>query len=74
MHAARHPKADYEHVITVYLDTKACKERVRYTDSDAAYLILLDSKSKVAWLYRGAFDDNAFQALSSRVSQLMSAK
>ena len=68
------PKVDYEHVITVYADTKAWKQRVRYTDPDAAYLILLDRESKVAWLYQGAFDDAAFQALCSRVSDLISAK
>jgi hypothetical protein len=68
------PKADYEHVITVYVDTKAWKHRVRYTDPDAAYLILLDRKSKVAWLYRGAFGDAASQALCSKVSELMSGK
>ncbi len=68
------PKADYEHVITVYRDTKAWKQRVRYMDPDAAYLILLDRNSKVAWFYRGAFDDDAFQALYSRVSELRSAR
>lgn len=68
------PKADYEHLITVYGDTKAWKHRARYTDPDAAYLILLDRTGKVAWLHRGAFDDAAFQALCSRVSELTSAK
>lgn len=68
------PKPDYEHVITVYGDTKAWKHRVRYTDPNAAYLILLDPTGKVAWLHRGAFEDAAFQALCARVSELMSAK
>ena len=68
------PKLDFEHVITVYADNKAWKQRVRYTDPEAAYLILLDRESKVAWLYQGAFDDAAFQALCSRVSELKSAK
>ena len=68
------PKQDYEHVITVYRDTNSWKQRVRFDDPDAAYLILLDQTSKVAWLYRGAFDDTAFQALCSKVSELASAQ
>ena len=68
------PKADYDHVITVYADTKAWKEGVRYTDPDAAYLILLDRESKVDWHYRGTFDETLFQALCSRVSDLTIAK
>ena len=68
------PKADYERVITVYRDTEAWKERVRLTDLEAAYLILLDRDSKVAWLYRGAFNETAFQALCFKVSELTSAK
>jgi len=68
------PEADREHVVTVYADTKAWKQRVRYTDPDAAYLILLDRTSKVAWFFRGAFDDTAFQTLCSKVSELVSAQ
>lgn len=68
------PRADYEHVITVYRDTKAWKRRVRFSDPDAAYLILVDDQSQVAWLYRGAFEDAAFEALCSRVSELMQEK
>jgi len=68
------PKADYEHVITVYSDTKAWKRRVRFTDPDAAYLILLDRNSNVAWLNRGAFDHAAFQALCNKVSELRGAQ
>jgi hypothetical protein len=67
-------KADYEHVITVYGETKAWKDRVRFTDPEAAYLILLDRMGKVAWVHQGVFDADAFQALCSRVSELMSAK
>ena len=68
------PKEDYEHVITVYRDTSSWKQLVRFGEPDAAYLILLDRTSKVAWLYRGAFDDTAFQALCSKVSELASAQ
>ena len=68
------PKEDYEHVITVYKDTNSWKQFVGFGDSDAAYLILLDRTSKVAWLYRGAFDETAFQTLCTKVSQLVSAK
>lgn len=68
------PKQDYEHVITVYRDTSAWKQRVRFGDPDAAYLILLDRTSKVAWLYRGAVDDTAFQTLCTKVLGLVSTR
>ena len=66
------PKEDYEHVITVYNDTRSWKPLVRFDDPDVAYLILLDRTGKVAWLYRGAFDDIAFQTLCTKTSGLVS--
>jgi hypothetical protein len=68
------PKEDYEHVITVYKDTNSWKQLVGFGDPDAAYVILLDRTSKVAWLYRGAFDETAFQTLCNKVSELVCAQ
>ena len=67
-------KEDYEHVITVYKDTNSWKQRVGFGDPEAAYLILLNRTSKVAWLYRGAFDESAFRTLCTKVSELVSAR
>jgi len=68
------PKSDYEHVITVYTDTRAWKQRVRYTNPDAAYLILIDRMGKIAWLHQGAFDDAAFRTLALKVSRLVAVE
>jgi hypothetical protein len=68
------PKEDYEHVITIYKDNGSWKQLVRFDDPDAAYLILLDRTGKVAWRYRGAFDDTAFQTLCTKASELVSAQ
>ena len=68
------PPADHEHVITVYRDTDTWKQRVRLGDPTAAYLILLDRKGTVAWSYSGRFEDRAYQALSTKVSELLSAE
>ena len=65
-------RGDYEHVITVYQATESWKQRVHYADPNAAYLILLDGTSKVAWRYAGGFDDRAYEALSSHVSEILS--
>ena len=65
------PKEDYEHVITVYRQTDSWKHRVSFADPGAAYLILLDRTGKVAWLHQGAFQEEQFQALSRKVSQLV---
>lgn len=68
------PRADYEHVITVYRATELWKRRVSYSDPNAAYLILLDATGKVAWRHAGEFDDQAYAALSSRVAELVNGK
>ena len=64
-------KGDYEHVITVYQATELWKQRVHYADPNAAYLILLDGTGKVAWRHAGGFDDRAYAALSSHVSEFL---
>ena len=65
------PKADHQHVITVYGSTDVWKKRVRFAEPDAAYLILLDGSGKVAWLHRGAFEDGAFGELARKVAAML---
>ena len=65
------PKEDYEHVITVYRHADSWKQRVEFIDPDAAYLILLDRTGKVAWRHQGSFEEEAFQALSRKVPELV---
>lgn len=63
------PKADHEHVITVYGGTGPWKERLGGAQDDkAAYLILLDKSGRVAWLHAGPFDEAAFQTLSTKAT------
>jgi hypothetical protein len=68
------PKADYEHVITVYGGTDAWKQRVGFRDPTAAYLILIDQSGKVAWRYTGSLDEAHYKALSSEVWRLLGGK
>jgi hypothetical protein len=67
------PKADYEHVITVYGGTAPWKQRVGFRDPKAAYLTLLDRNGRVAWRFAGCFEQPAYDALSSEVSRLLNA-
>jgi hypothetical protein len=64
------PKADYEHVITVYGSTDLWKRRVGFHHPNAAYLLLLDPDGKVVWRYGGGFEPHVFQALSDAVAKL----
>ncbi len=64
------PKADHEHVITVYGGVDPWKQRLGAKDEKAAHLILLDKTGRVAWLFAGSFDEAAFQALSAQVNLL----
>jgi hypothetical protein len=68
------PKADQENVITVYGDTEPWKRRVGFRDPNAAYLILIDQRGKVAWRYAGGFGDETFRALSSEVLKLLAGE
>ena len=64
------PKADYEHVITVYGGTDPWKQRVGFRAPKAAYLVLLDPSGRVAWRYAGGFDEQAYTTLSAEISKL----
>jgi len=65
------PRNDYEHVITVYGGTDAWKQRLGFQSPNAAYLILLDQRGTVRWLYRGPFDAAAYATLSQQVAALL---
>jgi hypothetical protein len=67
------PKVDHENVITVYGGTDAWKQRVGFNDPKAAYLILIDQHSRVAWRSAGSLDEQRYSTLSSEVSRLLSA-
>ena len=64
------PKADQEHVITVYGGTDAWKQRVGFSDPKAAYLILIDGGGRVAWQCSGEFGEERYKELSSQTSKL----
>jgi hypothetical protein len=66
------PKADHEHVITVYGGTGDWKQRVGFKDPRAAYVILIDSGGKAAWRYNGPFDAAAFEDLTKAIASLAS--
>jgi hypothetical protein len=65
------PRDDYEHVITVYGGTGSWKQRLVSQSPNAAYLILLDQRGTVRWLYRGQFDGEAYATLSQQVAALL---
>jgi hypothetical protein len=65
------PKADQENVITVYGGIAPWKSRLKVKDENTAHLVLLDQAGKVAWLHSGAFDETAFETLSSEVAKLL---
>lgn len=65
------PKADHEHVITVYGGSGPWKERLGFRAPDAAYLILLDKNGLVQWRYHGAFNDAEYKQLSTKMDALL---
>ena len=65
------PRDDYEHVITVYGGTDAWKQRLGFQSPNSAYLVLLDQRGTVRWLYRGQFDAEVYATLSQQVAALL---
>jgi hypothetical protein len=59
------PAADHEHVVTVYGDADAWKQRVGFGPADDAYLILTGPDGRVRWLHHGPFDPGAYNELVS---------
>jgi hypothetical protein len=64
-------KADQENVITVYGGVDAWKQRVGFSDPNAAYLILIDKSGVIRWHHSGAFEESPYQALESAVKGLI---
>ncbi len=65
------PERDRHRVITVYGDTGAWKTRLGYRDKKAAYLVLLDRKGRVRYLYAGGMMDTEWRKLASATRQWM---
>jgi len=65
------PPADRENVITVYGGVDPWKQRVGFSDPQAAYLILLDQRGKIVRLAAGNLDEERYRVLSSDVRGLL---
>jgi hypothetical protein len=59
------PKDLHENVITVWGEVDRWKALMDFRESaqDDAYLVLIDTKGRVAWLHHGSHTDAAFDAL-----------
>jgi hypothetical protein len=68
------PQKDRENVITVYGGTDPWKQRLGFQSPNAAYLILIDQRGVVRWRLSGAFDEQAYAALSLQVNALLAER
>ena len=65
------PKEDYEHVIPVFGGAGFWKERLRFKEEKAAYLILLGQESVIRWVGHGFVDDAKYGELAEVVRRLL---
>ena len=65
------PKADHEHVITVYSGAGEWKKHVEYNAPDAAYLLLIDGQGRLVWKHAGPFDEAKSEELAAKVKGLL---
>jgi hypothetical protein len=65
------PKADHEHVITVYGGASDWKKKADFQAPDAAYLFLIDKNGKVVWKHIGPFAQAPFAELSAKLKAVL---
>ena len=65
------PKADHEHVITVYGGVDPWKKSLGVTDTMKAFLILLDAKGVVRMVHGGLFDEAAYAETARKTRELL---
>ena len=64
------PKADHEHVITVYGgQVGVWKQRLMPRSDKEACLILIDSQGVVRWRFNGMFDETAYRELTAQMAK-----
>ena len=64
------PRALQERGITVYRDAGVWKQRVGFSERDAAYLLLVDGEGRVVWRAHGPFSEERYGSLAERVHGL----
>ena len=65
------PKADHEHVITVYGGVDPWKKSLGVTDTKHAYLILIDEKGVTRMIHGGGFDEAAYRVVAAKTRVLL---
>ena len=65
------PKELHENVVTVYGGTDVWKKRVNFVEPNHAYLLLLDKKGMVRWVFHGFYVEKDFPPLAAKVEELL---
>ena len=66
------PKADHEHVITVYGGkVGGWKDRLKPQSDKEACVILVDGARVVRWSFNGMFDEAAYKTLAAQMAALL---
>ena len=65
------PKADHEHVVTVYNEAGEWKKRLNFKEPDAAYMVLLDKDGAVAWRFTGGYDAAKYAECAAKLKSLL---
>jgi hypothetical protein len=60
--------------LTVIKGEAEWKRNVGMQDDKDAYLILLDGKGGVQWMHHGQFEQSVYDALKTKIAQMLSAK
>lgn len=68
------PEKLWSRTLIVTSDDSPWKQRLGVTSDKHPYLVLLNGKGQVVWLFRGEFDSNAYQSCKMRIAELSGAE
>ncbi len=66
-------KEDQSTFVVVFTSSNDWHQRMQVTDENLGYILLIDEQGKVVWVYRQAFNDDAYKQLVKQVRLLLAS-
>jgi len=64
-------KEDQATFVVVFTSSNDWRQRMQVGDENLGYIVLIDQEGRVAWLYRQAYSDDAYNQLVKQVRSLL---
>ncbi len=67
------PKEDQPTTVTVFTSSHDWYQRMQVSDENISYFLVIDQQGKVAWVYRQAYNEDAYSQLVKQVRTLLAS-